>query len=77
MSWVFHLSYWSKHVTRFERERLAANLAEAIYDIFHTATRSSDRQLALTAKQTSRAMLIAWKAGVEFGQWSAWEASRD
>jgi len=64
-------------VTRFERERLAANLAEAIYDIFHTATRSSDRQLALTAKQTSRAMLIAWKAGVEFGQWSAWEASRD
>jgi hypothetical protein len=48
-------------VNRFDRERLADNIAQAIFDIFHTTPRSTDRQHRLVVKQVDRAIFMGWK----------------
>lgn len=47
-------------MTRFERERLARNLAEAIDDVYRVP-RPRARRIGLVARQINRAIYIGWR----------------
>jgi hypothetical protein len=48
-------------MTRFERERLANNLAAIIDDVYAVPTRSRDRRLALVTRYVDRAFFLGWR----------------
>jgi hypothetical protein len=49
-------------MTRFERERLAHNLAEVIFDTLHATTLTTNKQHRIVAQQVTRAVYLGWKA---------------
>jgi hypothetical protein len=50
-------------MTRIERERLAHNMAEVIFDTLRaTTTLTTDKQHRLVAKEISRAIYLGWKS---------------
>ena len=57
------MSIGDKAVNRFERERLARNLAEAIDELYKSdVERDHRRMIALIAKQIDRAMYLGYRS---------------